>query len=207
MIYYLWPLVLVILTPICPGERFCIYAFCGAFLGFAGVYYFLTERHEISALSTERMWAYFLALSSAFSWIGYCLFIKVQKIPPQSLPICYLLIALISGGLHLIQEETVIPTFFEGGMLVGIGAAIQGLSLVLWIRSARGGHLKILSVIAYLIPLGSVGLLVALDFAEMTMGLMVGALLVTLGSLTVSIGQLREKVSVQAKSEDLSTVE
>lgn len=174
LILYLWPLMVVLL---------------GALLGLLA----LRGRHLISVAiglagaaliigpgATEVSWfGIGLATAGGLSWAAFCVFRLWQGTDaPDALASGFALSAAISLVLHLATETMVLPTGSALLSAVLVGAVPLALGNLAWDHGIRRGDRVLLAVLAYATPLVSALLLVATGFAEATLGLLFGGVLI-----------------------------
>lgn len=179
IIYYLWPILAVIVSAIFlekssfpPPFRFTslyvnylltkLAPLVSTLLGLGGIYFLLAEGEELTKISLDRFEGYFFALIAAAGMVLYSLFNRYNRdIPLEMNGIWCGMSAIPCFLIHYCCEEVVVPSFYEWLLMSFIGIAILSYSLKLWAVGMRHGHFNTLNVLSYLTPLLSVLLLMA----------------------------------------------
>ena len=90
--------------------------------------------------------------------------------------------------LHLLFEQTVGLSIDSLVALTGIGIGPLALATLAWDAGIRRGDARTLAVAAYMTPVVSAGLLVAIGYAVLSVDLVVAAVLVAAAGLVSSLG-------------------
>jgi drug/metabolite transporter (DMT)-like permease len=184
LVAYLWPLLIVLLSALLPGERLTVWHVIGGLLGFAGAAVLILGKS-----SGERMAGAWLgdlmALACAFTWSTYSVMSRRMKAAPTEVVAGYCAIsALLAFVCHRLFETTAWP----GGPLawaaiVTLGVFPLGLGFYTWDYGVKNGDIQMLGVASYGAPLGSTVLLVLLGFAAPTGALAIAAALIVGGAV------------------------
>ena len=188
LISYLWPLLMVALLGLTGIARPTRLQALGSLVGFAGLAWFLAPGSTGGGLL-----GYLLAFLAASCFATYsALRARVAGGPPDAAGAACGVAALIAAGLHLAFGATtaleVEPAAMLAMILIGVGP--MGLANVLWDHGVRFGDGRILSVLAYLTPVLSTLLLVALGLAALTSQVLIGGGLI-LGGIALSAAGAR----------------
>lgn len=101
--------------------------------------------------------------------------------------------ALLAAGLHVATGGgAVTPDFSSILAMILLGAGPMGLANLMWDHGVRHGDGRILSACAYLTPILATMLLIVLDLAAPTTGLVTGGALVMAGVTLSAWGARRE---------------
>jgi len=186
LLNYLWPIWIVLLSTILLEERpGRAAAIAGALLGFTGV---AVARGPEGLLNAPAAWTpHLLSLTGAFMWALYCVLLRRWRIPEEKggtafhFAVCALLAAALAAwrgewsSLAGIGPEALFWILFGG-----IGPV--GLAYHWWEIGVKRGDVRLISLLAYFIPVGS-SVLLGLVFREsLGPGLIPGALLITAGA-------------------------
>ena len=182
LIAYLWPLLIVLLSGLLPGERLRAGHLAGAALGFGGAAVILARgglAGDASALP-----GYGLALLAALVWSGYSVASRrLSAVPTASVAAFCAATAALSLALHLLFEETAWPEGAWGwAALGGLGAGPVGAAFYAWDVGMKHGDIQALGAGAYAAPLLSTLILVAAGLAEPSWHLGLAAALVAGGA-------------------------
>jgi drug/metabolite transporter (DMT)-like permease len=191
LIAYLWPLLIVVLSGLLPGERLRFGHVLGALIGFAGAA--LIVGGKAQGLNPAHLPGYLLALGCAFTWSSYSIISRrLGTAPTETVVVFCLATALLSVPSHLLWEETVWPSTALGWLsIIGLGAGPVGLAFYTWDHGVKKGDIQLLGVASYAAPLLSTLALVFSGLADLTWQLGLAALLVTGGAVIAARASFR----------------
>ncbi len=192
LIAYLWPLLIVLLAALGPGERLRSGHVIGALLGFAGAAVILGP----AAFALTGDWkGYGAAILCAALWSGYSVLSRyVGDAPTDSVAGFCLGTAALAGLCHLLLEETVWPAgALEWASVIGLGLGPVGAAFYVWDIGCKRGDLQLLGVLAYAAPLLSTLILVVAGVANRSDPTMLGvaSLLIVIGSLIAARASIK----------------
>ena len=152
LIAYLWPLFIVLLSGLLPGEKLRAPHVVGALLAFAGAALIVLGREsggESSALGL------LLAFLCAVTWAGYSVLSrKLGDVPTESVTVFCLATAALSVVCHLALETTVWPQTSAGWWAVlALGIGPVGAAFFTWDVGMKRGDIPLLGVASYAAPL------------------------------------------------------
>jgi len=183
LIAYLWPLLIVLLSGLLPGERLKTGHIIGGLIGFAGAAVIVTQgetRFEASAGL-----GYALALLCAVTWSSYSVVSRrLGQTPTSSVAVFCLATSLLSGIAHIGLEKTIWPVEIAAWLaVVGLGIGPVGLAFFVWDVGVKQGDIQLLGVASYAAPLLSTFVLVVAGIADMTWALLLASVLISLGAV------------------------
>ena len=109
LIAYLWPLLIVLLSGLLPGETLRPLHIIGGLIGFAGAA--LIVASGATGFDATALPGYGLALLCAFTWAVYSVMSRrLDDVPTGSVAVFCLATAALSLAAHLTLETTVWPT-------------------------------------------------------------------------------------------------
>ncbi len=183
LIAYLWPLLIVLMSALGPGERLGLHHVVGALMGFAGAVLIVTRGQGIS-LNPDYAFGYGIAFLAAFFWSSYSVLSRRFKEVPTDVVTGFCLVtALLAVGAHLALEDTVWPQGTGQWLAVlGLGIGPVGLAFFVWDIGVKHGDIQVLGAASYSAPLLSTLLLVALGASPFTWVIAIACLLITLGA-------------------------
>ncbi len=192
LIAYLWPLLIVLLSGLLPGERLRIGHLIGACFGFAGAALIIAGGGS-TGFQVQHLPGYALALMCALTWSGYSVLSRrLGDTPTSSVAVFCIAAAIASGALHLAVEETVWPaTAFGWASILALGLGPVGLAFYVWDIGVKRGDIQILGTASYAAPLLSTLALVLAGIAAPSWGLAVAALLITGGATIAARASLK----------------
>lgn len=178
LVNYLWPLLIVVLTPVfLPGWRLAKRHAAAALLGFAGAA--LAIGVAPVALTPQSALGFALAAGSATVWACYSLLCR--RVPAFS---SWAIggFALASGALalacHVAFEPRVALDAGDAALIVVLGLGPMGAAFYLWDIAMKRGDPRAIGVLAYATPLLSTALLLTVTQRPLTPALGAATLLI-----------------------------
>jgi drug/metabolite transporter (DMT)-like permease len=185
LVNYLWPLLIVVLTPlILPGLALRPVHVLAALAGFAGAAMAIVGGR---ALNGGFAWGYGAAAGSAFIWASYSLL--TRRVPHFPTAVVGLF-ALVSGVLallcHAAFEPAVALSAGDAVLIVATGLGPLGAAFYLWDAALKRGDPRRIGILSYLTPLASTLLLVLTTGRPLTIWI-AGAALLIVGAAIVGV--------------------
>ncbi len=184
LINYLWPLLIVLLAGLLPGQRLGARHLAGAALGLGGCALAIGGGAGFDA---AHLPGYACALGAALTWAGYSVLNRrFGDVPSDAVAGFCLATAVLATLVHLVFETTRWP---EGGAwlaVLGLGVGPVGLAFFVWDHGVKRGDLRLLGVLAYFAPVLSTLWLVLAGRADGGLALWVGCALVAAGALVAT---------------------
>jgi len=128
LIAYLWPLLIVVLSALLPGERLRWWHLAGALAGLIGAALLIIGEQDLSMGITLAS-GHFAAMACAFIWSGYSLMSRrLGDVPTDAVGGFCGATALLATLAHLVFEDTVWPADIVQWLAVaGLGLGPVGL--------------------------------------------------------------------------------
>ncbi len=186
LIINLWPLLIVLLTGLLPGERLLAAHVLGGGLGLAGAAILVLGKTEPGAASSPAgPLGYAAAAGCAVIWSGYSVLNRrlVADVPSSAVTGFCLATALLSLAAHFLLERPVLPQGAAWLAVLALGLGPVGAAFFLWDHGTKRGALQVLGAAAYLAPLLGTLLLLLMGRGEPTLGLAAAAALIVGGAL------------------------
>jgi drug/metabolite transporter (DMT)-like permease len=182
LIAYLWPLLIVLISGLLPGEHLRRGHIVGALVGFAGAA-LIVAREGVGA-DAGAIPGYGLALLCALTWSGYSVLSRLAGATPTAAVAMFCLgSSAFSILAHLALEDTIWPRDPLGWLAVlGLGAGPVGLAFYLWDIGVKRGDIQLLGVASYAAPLLSTLVLIGAGIAAPHPVLIAAAVLITAGA-------------------------
>ena len=182
LISYLWPLFIVLMSGLLPGERLKPLHVVGAVLAFAGAA--LIVLRGAGGISGDALPGLGLAFLCALTWSTYSIVSRrFGDVPTASVTVFCLATAVLSALAHLLFEQTVWPAAASGWLsILALGLGPVGLAFYTWDYGVKRGNIQMLGVASYAAPLLSTLALVAAGIAEPSTVLLISAALITVGA-------------------------
>jgi len=208
LINYLWPLLIVVLTPlILPGTRLRPNHVIGALFGLAGAALIATggKMH----LQLQYLPGYAAAISAALIWAVYSLLTKrLPPFPTDAVGVFCLISGLLSLGIYFLSGGTLAQVARVSSsqwiflLLVGIGP--MGAAFFFWDAGLKRGDSRVIGSLAYLTPLLSTLNLVLFAGQRLTVISFAAMCLIILGALLGSWSGGKPKREAAADPEKAS---
>lgn len=153
LINYLWPLLIVLLTPLfLPGHRLRAVHVLAAVLGFAGAALAIVGGRQFSLQGSGVGFA--LAGCSALVWASYSLASRrVPPFPTAAVGGFCMVSAALALLCHGLWEPAVVWRTVDGVSLLLLGLGPMGAAFYLWDRALKQGDPRRIGVLANLTPL------------------------------------------------------
>ena len=183
LIAYLWPLFIVLLSGLLPGERLTRLHVVGALLAFAGAAMIVLQ--GAAAFQATALPGLGLAFLASITWAGYSVLSRrLGHVPTEAVSVFCLATALLSAIAHVLLEQTIWPIGGYGwGSVIALGLGPVGLAFFTWDIGMKRGDIQFLGVASYAAPLLSTILLVVAGIAAPTTTLLISAALITGGAI------------------------
>lgn len=188
LIAYLWPLLIVLLSGLLPGERLNRWHIFGAVIAFAGAA-LIVARGGISA-SADSLPGYGLAFLCALIWSGYSLLSRrMGAVPTAAVAVYCLASAALSALAHLALEDTLWPGSLGGwGAIIALGLGPVGLAFYTWDMGVKRGDIQMLGTASYAAPLLSTLALIGAGIAAASPILVLAAAMIAAGAFLAALG-------------------
>lgn len=180
LIAYLWPLFIVLLSGLLPGERLQRAHIVGALIAFAGAAVIVLGREG----GETNILGLILAFGCAVTWAVYSVASRfLGQVPTVAVTVYCLATAALSLLAHLALEETRWPeTALGWAATLALGIGPVGIAFFTWDIGMKKGDIQMLGVASYAAPLLSTLALVAAGIAPPSLTLLVAAILVAGGA-------------------------
>jgi drug/metabolite transporter (DMT)-like permease len=190
LICFLWPLLIVLMSAMLPGERLHWTHLLGGALGLAGAALLVLQKAGGAVAFDARYLAgYLAALGCAFTWSIYSVMSRRFGQAPTDLVGAFCgATALLGVIAHLlVGEPTIWPADrLEWAAIVALGLGPVGLAFFVWDYGVKHGDIKALGACSYASPLLSTILLILAGKAATTMTVIVACLLIIGGAVIAS---------------------
>ena len=184
LIAFLWPLLIVLLSAMLPGERLRLHHVLGALLGLLGAALVVTRGGSLE-FDQRYAFGYLMALACAFIWSSYSVLSRRFAETPSDVVTGYCLAtSALAAIAHVALERTVWPSG-PGQWLatVGLGLGPVGLAFYVWDYGVKHGDIQVLGASSYFAPLLSTAILIATGYAAFTWTVVAACALITGGAV------------------------
>jgi drug/metabolite transporter (DMT)-like permease len=184
LLCYLWPLLIVLLSSLLPGERLAPHHIIGAVLGLAGTVLLLAGNAS-ARFEPAHSAGFLAALVAAFVWAGYSVMSRrLKSVPTDAVAGFCLVTAPLALAAHLIFEVTVWPgSIGQWLAVVALGVGPVGAAFYTWDIGMKRGDIRVLGAASYATPLLSTAFLIAAGFTTASANVAVAAALIAGGGL------------------------
>lgn len=162
LVNYLWPLFIVVLSPVVlPGVALRLPHVLAALLGFGGAAIAIAGGRELSG---TLAWGYLPALAAAFIWATYSLLTKrVAAFPTTAIGLFGLVSGVLSLLCHVVLEPAASLQPRDWALLAVLGLGPLGASFFLWDKALKLGDARHIGILSYITPLASTALLIVVS--------------------------------------------
>lgn len=191
LIAYLWPLFIVLLSGLLPGERLGAAHILGALIAFAGAALIVLARGGAAEGSSLGLGLAFLC---AVTWAGYSVLSRrLGAVPTESVTVFCLATAALSVVAHLALEQTQWPQGVIGwGSVLALGVGPVGTAFFTWDIGMKRGDIQLLGVASYAAPLLSTLALVIAGITPASPVILLAAVLITAGAALAARASARK---------------
>ncbi|KAF0172329.1 MAG: hypothetical protein FD162_2426 [Rhodobacteraceae bacterium] len=191
LIAYLWPLFIVLLSGLLPGERLGAAHILGALIAFAGAALIVLARGGAAEGSSLGLGLAFLC---AVTWAGYSVLSRrLGEVPTESVTVFCLATAALSVVAHLALEQTQWPQGVIGwGSVLALGVGPVGAAFFTWDIGMKKGDIQLLGVASYAAPLLSTLALVVAGITPASPIILLAAVLITAGAALAARASARK---------------
>ena len=184
LLNYLWPLLIVLLSSLLPGERLARHHIIGAMLGLAGTVLLLSG-NAAARFEPAHTAGFAAAFVAAFVWAGYSVMSrKLKTVPTEAVAGFCLATAMLALAVHLIFEVTVWPDGLGQWLAIAaLGVGPVGIAFYTWDIGMKRGDIRVLGAASYATPLLSTAFLITAGYAVPSANIALAAALIAGGGL------------------------
>jgi drug/metabolite transporter (DMT)-like permease len=195
LLNYLWPLLIVLLSSLLPGERLAAHHIIGAVLGLAGTVLLLAGNNS-AHFEPAHGAGLVAAFVAAFVWAGYSVMSrKFKSVPTDAVAGFCLATALLALAIHLTFEVTVWPDGIGQWLAIAtLGVGPVGAAFYAWDIGMKRGDIRVLGAASYATPLLSTGFLIMSGFATPSANIAAAAALIAGGGLIAAKDMIGKRV-------------
>ena len=186
LIAYLWPLLIVLMSGLLPGERLRANHVIGALVALAGAAVIVLGSGQMGV----NLGALALAGLCALVWSCYSVLSRRWgDVPTEAVTIYCLGTAVLSAVAHLALEQTVWPSGWIGwASILALGIGPVGAAFFTWDIGMKQGDIQLLGVASYAAPLLSTLALIAAGITAPSAMILLAAVLITGGAALAARG-------------------
>ena len=194
LIAYLWPLLIVVLSALLPGERLKFHHVLGVVLGFAGAA-LVISKGNLSSLAQSLNPGHGLAFICALIWGLYSVLSRrLARIPTEAVAGYCLVTGVLALIAHALSEPTVLPQGLGQIAAIGLlGMFPVGLAFFTWDYGVKHGDIIVLGAASYLSPMFSAIVLVLSGISAFSFNLAIACLLIMAGAILAAKDMIFKK--------------
>ena len=184
LLNYLWPLLIVLLSALLPGERLATHHVVGAVLGLIGTV-LLLGGNASGHFEPAHIAGFAAAFVAAFVWAGYSVMSrKLKSVPTDAVAGFCLATALLALVVHAMFEVTVWPESIGQWLAItALGVGPVGAAFYTWDIGMKRGDIRVLGAASYATPLLSTLFLILAGYATPSATIAIAAALIAGGGL------------------------
>lgn len=191
LIAYLWPLFIVLLSALLPGEKLRWFHIAGAITGFSGAALIIMKGGSLY-LKQECLLGYAAAFACSLIWSAYSVISRsLGESPPELVGGYCGVTALLSAVCHLLFERSVMPDWYEWLAILGLGVGPVGAAFFLWDYGVKKGNIKMLGTLSYTAPLISTIALISFGLAEPSPRVAIACALIVSGAVLAAYDTIK----------------
>ncbi len=187
LIAYLWPLLIVLLSALLPGENLYFKHIVGALVSLLGCWILLGGPQ--SNFNSDYLSGYLFAAACAVIWSCYsvaCRFVK--QVPTDAVGLFCAVCALLGWLCHFYFESSYTPDNSAQWLAVlGLGLGPLGLAFFAWDYGIKKGNIQLLGVLSYATPLISTLMLITFTNIQASTSIYLACSAIVLGALIASL--------------------
>jgi len=193
LVSYLWPVLIVLLSALLPGERLRVHHVGGALIALAGTALLFAGRGI--SFTGENLPGFAAAFVAAFTWAIYSVASRrFADVPSDAVAGFCLVTAALAAISHMLFEQTHWPESVGQWLaVVALGIGPVGAAFYVWDIGMKRGDIRVLGVASYLAPLLSTLFLVLAGYAAASLSLALAALLIAGGGVLAAKDMLPRK--------------
>jgi drug/metabolite transporter (DMT)-like permease len=182
LLNYLWPLLIVLLSALLPGEKLKAHHIAGVALGFLGAAFLVTRS---GSLGGGSMIGYGAAFAAALVWSIYSVASRrFERVPTATVAGFCLVTSGLSAACHFLFETTIWPaTAGQWLAVAGLGLFPVGAAFFVWDHGVKHGDIQLLGAAAYGTPLIATLLLILFGHGTFSGTTALACLAITGGAL------------------------
>lgn len=153
LLNYLWPLLIVALSPVILRERLSPAVFVGALVGAAGAALVVTQGRR-PEIDSGAWLGYALAFTAALSWSTFSLLVKKAGEHGRDRMALFTLWSLLAAIVYAaLTRRIVMPDARALAAAAWVGIGTMGIAFLCWDRAIAGGSAGTIGALSYLDPL------------------------------------------------------
>ena len=192
LVNYLWPILIVLLSALLPGEQLRPHHVAGALIALAGTVLLFAARGVTFA--QDYLPGFAAAFVAAFTWSFYSVLSRRFAAVPTDVVAGFCLATSALAACHLLFERTQWPqTAGQWLAVAGLGIGPVGAAFYCWDIGMKRGDIRVLGVASYVAPLLSTLFLVLAGYATASITLVLSAILIAGGGLLAAKDMILRK--------------
>ena len=193
LVNYLWPILIVLLSALLPGEHLRLHHIVGALIALAGTVLLFAARGINFA--QDYLPGFAAAFVAAFTWAIYSVLSRrFATVPTDAVAGFCLATSALAALCHILFEQMHWPqTAGQWLAVAGLGIGPVGAAFYAWDIGMKRGDIRVLGVGSYLAPLLSTCFLVLAGYATASTALVLSAILIAGGGVLAAKDMILRK--------------
>lgn len=186
LVSYLWPVLIVLLSALLPGERLRAHHVAGALIALAGTALLFAGRGI--SFTGAHLPGFAAAFVAAFTWAIYSVASRrFADVPSDAVAGFCLATAALAAISHMVFEQTHWPENLSQWLaVVALGIGPVGAAFYVWDIGMKRGDIRVLGAASYATPLLSTAFLILAGYAQPTATIAIAAVLIAGGGLVAA---------------------
>lgn len=195
LINYMWPLMVVLMSGLLPGEHLKWPHVVGTCIGLLGLMVLVWPQLS-QGISLTHSLGYGFAFGAGLTWALYSVSLRWFKTTVVHIITGYCLgTALLAWVVHGLMEPWVLVQWWQGDVVIlkrvwlaviALGLGPVGTAFFAWDIGMKYGHIQLLGALCYAAPVLSTLLIMGLGLSEPSVLVFVACGLIIMGSLVAS---------------------
>ncbi|MFQ5730020.1 MAG: DMT family transporter [Waddliaceae bacterium] len=194
LIYYTWPIMMVLAKASCQSQSLSKNQYFGLFLGFVSLIILVNPEIRQEGIQSDYFIGYITALLAGGGWVAYTLLndnYTTQEQKETSLVEDIFLVGLMSCFIQSLNGGWIYLDTREVVILSVLSASVYGIAYPLWAYGVTHGKYTVMGGMANATPVLSVLCLVGGGMAELTTEILVSGVLVTAGCCFLTMSRVQ----------------
>lgn len=209
LVNYLWPVFIVVLTPlILRGSNLNVWHLLAVAIGFSGAAIAILGNADPGDFGLgDSLFGYTAALGAAIIWSTYSVLTKRAQFETSAIGLFALVAGLLGIIAHLVFEPAAVISVGDWLLILLLGAGPLGGAFYLWDAAIKLGDTRRIGILAFLTPLISTALLLAVQGEALTTSIGLAAALIFSAAVLGARASRHSQLNTSATEAELATGE
>lgn len=209
LVNYLWPVFIVVLTPLLlRGSNLNVWHLLAVAIGFSGAAIAILGNADPGDFGLgDSLFGYTAALGAAIIWSTYSVLTKRAQFETSAIGLFALVAGLLGIIAHLVFEPAAVISVGDWLLILLLGAGPLGGAFYLWDAAIKLGDTRRIGILAFLTPLISTALLLAVQGEALTTSIGLAAALIFSAAVLGARASRHSQLNTSATEAELATGE